>query len=195
MNKLWFSFFAFLAAGNIVAAEPSTITIGGTIVNHKGHVFTNVTVYGIGTIESRAAILNTKSDIQGKWQLNVPPGNWLIRVDPDELIVRGYSCFPDWNEWVFRSVTNIVFEVIPTRPIFGVPKLVEEGLRHTITFDTTTVAPVENVRTYNVQQTIDQIRWTTIASISLTNSPIEITDPEAMVKMKFYRAVLVNEDN
>ena len=195
MKRNVFLLMAFFAGATIAAGETSTVTVGGTIVNHNGKVFTNVTVYGIGTIESRAAIVQTKSDLEGSWQLNVPPGIWLFRVDPDELIIRGYACFPDWSQPVFESVTNLSFQVIPTRPIFRVPKLVDGKIQHTITFDTTTLAPVENVRTYNVQQSIDQINWTTIATVSLTNSPIELTDADAKLHSKLYRAILVNGDN
>jgi hypothetical protein len=195
MKRAVLLLLALVTGSGVRAGEASNVAIGGTIVNHKGKVFTNVTVYGIGTIESRATVVKTKSDVQGNWQLNVPAGLWLIRVDPDELIIRGYSCFPDWSQPVFQSVTNILFEVIPTRPVFGVPKSVDGAMEHTVTFDTTTLGPVENIRSYDVQQCTDQTNWTKITSISLTNSPIKFRDPEAKLQTKLYRAVLTSTDD
>jgi hypothetical protein len=173
------------------------VTIEGSIVNHKGQPFAGVSIHAsciIGAfIENGETNLTVRSDANGKFSFTGPSGIWLIRVDPDELLIRGYACFPDYSQPVFMDVQLQTFEVIPTRPQFSTPQFVERKLRHTVTFDTTALAPIATIRTYDLQWSTDHEHWKTFASVSLLNSPLEIEDPDIGPARKFYRAVLVEK--
>jgi hypothetical protein len=174
------------------------VTIEGSIINHKGQPFAGVSIHAscvIGAfIENGETNLTVRSDANGKFSFTGPSGIWLIRVDPDELLIRGYACFPDYSQPVFMDATLQTFEVIPTRPLFSTPQLVEGKIRHTVTFDTTTLAPIATIRTYNVQWSTDHEHWKSLASVSLLNSPLEFEDADIGAARKFYRAVLVEKE-
>jgi hypothetical protein len=184
----------FFVARSLLGAEQ--VTIQGSIVNHKGEPFAGVAIHAfgiIGIMNDAETNLTVRSDATGYFSFTVPSGLWLIRVDPEELLVRGYACFPDYSQPVFMDVKLEAFEVIPTRPLFSTPKLVEGKIQHTITFDTP-VAPILTIRTYEVQSSSDHVQWKTFASVSLLNSPFAFEDADTAQPRKFYRAILIENE-
>src|SRR5688572_7277214 len=107
----------------------------------------DVTVHALDGVDDGAMKFKTRTDADGNFRFEVPSGFWLIRVDPDELLIRGYACFPDFSQPVFADIQLLTFEVIPTRPVFDTPQLIEGKIQHTVTFETTTVAPIQAIRT------------------------------------------------
>jgi hypothetical protein len=173
---------------------PETFTVSGLIRDHKGRIFPDVTVHAIAQIDGEYLHEQTRSDQQGAFKFDLPRGDWLIRVDPDELIIRGFSCFPDSRVGLVTNVVLEAFQVIPTRPMFLPPQRVDGKIHTKITFDTTDVGPVQNIRTYSIQSSPDTTQWKEITSVSLLSSPTDIIDPEADPSAtKFYRAVLLEE--
>jgi hypothetical protein len=181
-----------LAVAHPANGPENTFSVSGSIIDHKGRVFPDVTVHAIAQIDGEYVDEQTRSDQAGAFKFQLAPGDWLIRVDPDELIIRGFSCFPDMRMGVVTNVVLDTFQVIPTRPMFLPPQRLDGKIHTKITFDTTDAGPVQNIRTYSIQSSTDTANWKEITSVSLLASPTDITDPEAEPSAtKFYRAVLV----
>ena len=201
----------FLAAGLLLLCSPLAVSAGtllaGRVRNTKGQPITGLTIHlyrsnGAGYDHETAL---TGAD--GKWSVEVPPGEWWGAARPDELLARGYFCAPGfvwcpelvlcenpgnvWGggviEWFQVEVPgewtqvadggNIFLVVVPTRPDLTVENPRTSKAGVKVTFETTTLN-MTTIRQWRIEKSSDLITWVPMQTVALSGtSPVLVPDP------------------
>ncbi len=203
----------FLSHLSIGAAEPLLWTFQGRLIDYQGLPGTNFTVFAHAPINSINIDQKTSSDSSGFYEFKLPRGDWVIEVNPDELIARGYFCYPSFsicgsgsgsgNCQVAFPVGAIIgtnislpsLSIIPLSPTLSSPQLGPNGVvNFNLRFDTG-ILPLKTIRIYHVERSDDFLSWSPISTNQLITSPIQITDTSVVQnRQRFYRAVLASTE-
>jgi hypothetical protein len=170
---------------------PDQIVIKGVVKDYVGTPLPNITVHAYVEFPSESTHRTTKTDVDGKFEIPAPRANWHVQVDEQELLARGYFCFPV-GDWLWNQPTVISLVGVPIRPTLLSPSRAKSGeVKLLLTFDVPTEIPQSVFRTYSIETSADCVQWTSLVSTTLVTSPIEILDTAAaQTPVRFYRAVL-----
>ena len=209
----------FLAAGLLLLCSPLAVSAGtllaGRVRNTKGQPIAGLTIH---LYRSNGAVYDHETALtgaDGKWSVEVPPGEWWGAARPDELLARGYFCLPGfvwcpecgsfenpvnlWGGGVIEWFTvadpwNIFLVVVPTRPDLTVenPRTSKAGVK--VTFETTTLN-MTTIRQWRIEKSTDLITWVPMQTVALSGtSPVLVPDPaSAETPQCYYRAVQVED--
>ena len=200
------------------AAAESTSRLAGTIRNSTGQPIAGLTIHFYKRNVASFDHVTTSTAADGKWSIELPPGEWRGAAHSDDILKRGYFCFPgfvwcgdagdqcgvggwpglwgpgfiDWNPVIDPGLINLT--VIPTRPDLASekPRTADAGVK--ISFETTAVA-MSTIRQWRVEKSTDLLTWQAMQTVALSGaSPVIVPDPASVTAaVCYYRAVQVED--
>jgi|GEM_PF-3716158 len=162
--------------------------------------------------------VSTTTAKNGAWAIDLPPGEWRGAARTDDILGRGYFCFPgfiwcgdagelcdggawpplwgggfiEWNPVIDPIDVNIT--LVPTRPTLTVEKPRTPTAGVEVSFETTR----ENmtlVRQWRIEKSTDLFTWVPLQTVALSGtSPVIVPDPASVgTPVCYYRAVQVED--
>lgn len=207
-----------LLASLLPAAAENPSRLAGTIHNPAGQPIAGLTIHFYKRSAAGFDHLTTSTAVDGTWSIELPPGEWRGAAHSDDILKRGYFCFPgfiwcgeagdqcggdvwppnwgpgiiDWNPVIDPG--NINLTVIPTRPDLAAekPRTVDAGVK--LSFETTTAA-MTTIRQWRVEKSTDLLTWQPMQTVALSGaSPVIVPDPGSVsAPICYYRAVQVED--
>ena len=191
--------------------------LAGAVRNTAGYPVTALTMHFYRRITTGFEHRTATTGADGKWSIDLPPGEWRGAASTDDLLARGYFCEPgfiwcgeagqcDGGEWpglwgpgliVWDPVIDpgaVNLTVVPTRPDLSVekPRTIEAGVK--LTFETTAES-MTTIRQWRVEKSTDLRTWTPMQTVALSGtSPVLVPDPASTRTPDcYYRAVQVED--
>jgi hypothetical protein len=201
------------------AAAQTTQRVSGTVRDTSGARIANLTLHFYQKKGKKDFThLTTVTAANGMWFIDLPPGVWRGAAHSDDILRRGYFCFPGfvwgggecppvdpawpalWGggevEWtpICGNPGPIVLTIVPTRPELSTekPGTTQAGVK--VSFETTTQA-MTTVRQWRIEKSTDLLTWEPLQTVALSGtSPVIVPDPAgATTPSCFYRAVQVED--
>jgi hypothetical protein len=210
------TFVLLLLACLSAAADAQTTRLSGTVRDNSGKRISDLTLHFYKRNGAAFDHLTVVTAANGTWSIDLPPGEWRGAANSDDILRRGYFCFPGfiwcgdagelcggdpfpplwgdgeiiWNPVGDPGLINVT--VIPTRPDLGAekPRTAAAGVK--VSFETTT-EPMTTVRQWRIEKSTDLAHWTPMQTVALSgSSPVIVPDPgSATAPVCYYRAVQV----
>ena len=189
----------------------------GRVGNTKGEPVAQLTIHFYRRLETGFEHRTAATGADGRWQIDLPEGDWRGAAHSDELLSRGYFCFPgfvwcgdnnelcedqwpplwggglvEWNPVITPG--QIFLTVVPTRPELSVekPRTPESGVR--VSFESAAVS-MRTIRQWRIEKSIDLQTWTPLRTVALSgDSPVMVPDSAGGgTPVCYYRAVQVED--
>jgi len=206
-----------LSACLATTATAQTTRLSGTVHDTAGKRIAALTLHFYKHNGAAFDHLTVTTAANGTWSIDLPPGEWRGAANSDDILRRGYFCFPGfiwcgdsgtacgepfpplwgggeliWNPVVDPGIINVT--VVPTRPDLSAekPRTAAAGVK--VTFETTT-EPMTTVRQWRIEKSTDLTRWTPLQTVALSGaSPVIVPDPASVsAPVCYYRAVQVDD--
>jgi hypothetical protein len=207
-----FLFFACLPG----PARAQSTRLNGVIRDTSGKRIADLSLHFYKRNGAGFDHLTATSAANGTWTIDLPPGEWRGAAHSDDILRRGYFCFPgfvwcgetgelcggepfpplwgggviEWDPVVNPGLVSVV--IVPTRPDLSVekPRTSTAGVK--VSFETTT-EPMTTVRQWRIEKSTDLANWTALETVALSgDSPVIVPDPgSTSAPVCYYRAVQV----
>lgn len=205
-------------ACTVLSAAAQNSRLNGVVRNTAGQRISGLTLHLYQRTGETFAHRSVTTAADGTWSIELPPGLWYGAAKSDDLLGRGYFCFPGfvwcdslncdpqielppdlwgegaivWNPLLDPGLIDIT--IVPTRPDLSVekPRTSEAGVK--VTFETTAAA-MTVTRQWRIEKSTDLIRWQPMQTVALSGaSPVIVPDPDsASTAVCYYRAVQVED--
>jgi len=199
-------------------AQQSATRLSGTIRDNSGKRIADLTLHFYKRNGAGFDHLTATTAENGTWSIDLPPGEWRGAARSDDILRRGYFCFPGfmwcgdagdlcggdpfpplWGDGLIDwkpvpNPGNINLTVIPTRPDLSAekPRTASAGVK--VSFETTT-QPMTTIRQWRIEQSTDLVTWTPMQTVALSgSSPVVVPAPDSVgAPVCYYRAVQVED--
>jgi len=210
----------FCCAATIVGAN--TARLSGIVRNTMGKPIAGLVLHFYhpnGLAFDHLAATTAKD---GRWVIDLPPGEWRGAARTDDVLARGYFCAPgipvcigmdnsiveceagmDWpplwggGEILWTTISDPRFidvTLVPTRPTLAVEKPRTAAAGVELSFETTTL-DMTLVRRWRIEKSTDLFTWVPMQTVALSGtSPVIVPDPASVsTPVCYYRAVQVED--
>ncbi len=192
--------------------------LAGIVRDTTGQRLAGLTIHFFHRHASGFDHLTVTTGTNGAWSIELPAGEWRAAAQSDDILKRGYFCFPgfvwcgaeggtcdgeawpplwgggfiDWNPVINPGQINLT--VVPTRPDLRVEKPRTAAAGVTVSFETT-VEPMATIRQWRIEKSTDLQSWTMMQTVALSGtSPVIVPDPDSTrAPVCYYRAVQVED--
>jgi len=206
--------FLILFTAGIVRGE-TTRHLSGMVRNTQGLPIRGLTIHFYQKNGASFTHLTAVTALNGRWSIDLPPGEWRGAASTDDLLSRGYFCGPGFvwcdggcgevipwpplwggGEIIWTPVDGdpgqVDLTIVPTRPELSLekPRTSQAGVK--VTFETT-AQDMTLIRQWRIEKSTDLQTWTPIQTVALSGtSPVIVPDPASETSaFCFYRAVQV----
>jgi hypothetical protein len=211
--KTLIAFLVLFTAG-IVSGETNR-HLSGTVRNTQGLPIGGLTIHFYQKNGKSFTHLTTVTAANGRWAIDLPPGEWRGAANTNDLLSRGYFCGPGfvWCDVNCGDVINgpplwgggeiiwtpiigdpgqVDLTIVPTRPELTAEKPRTAQARVKVSFETTT-QDMTLVRQWRIEKSTDLQNWTPMQTVALSgSSPVIVPDPSSVATpVCYYRAVQV----
>jgi len=210
---------ALLLCGAATTAMADT-RLSGIVRNTKGTPIASLDLHFYQREGKKFNHLKATTGTDGKWSINLPPGEWRGAANTDDLLAQGYFCGPGFmvcgepdsidcgvvgiigwpplwggGEIIWTPIDDPGFvnvTIVPTRPTLTVAKPLTSAAQLEVSFETTT-QDMTLVRQWRIEKSTDMFEWTSLQTVALSGtSPVIVPDPASVsTPVCFYRAVQV----
>ena len=217
--KTLIAILVLFVAGAATAAE-TIRRLSGIVNDTSGARIANLTLHFYQKNGKTFNHLSTVTAANGVWSIELPPGVWRGAANSDDILKRGYFCFPGFvwcgdgggacgvdpgwpplwggGEIIWTPIDGnpgiVTITVVPTRPDLTVdkPRTKDAGVK--VTFETTT-QDMSLVRQWRIEKSTDLLTWKPLQTVALAgSSPVLVPDPAgATTPVCYYRAVQVED--